>query len=167
MTIHGEHPFVPEEPDRDPLRRFRGRLTAAATIWTAAAGRPAGLTVSSMFVVEPSYVVGLVAEDSDLLERLEESRRFTVQVLDWAQRDEADEVAGVRPAPGGVFRTRSWVDSDWGPVLEGVHSWLGCALLDVRAVGWGRVVTGEVQHATVGPLDDPLVWHRGAYRRLG
>lgn len=168
MSIHGEHPFLPAESDRDPVRRVRGRLTGAVTIWTAVAGgRPAGLTVSSWFVAEPAYAVAVLAADSELLERVEESRRCAVQVLDWAQRDVADEVAGLRPAPGGVFRTRTWRETEWGPVLDGVTTWAGCTLVDTRPLGWGRLVTAEVVHAEAGELPDPLLWHRGAYRHLG
>lgn len=168
VSIHGEHPFLPAEDDRAPVRRLRGRLAGGVTVWTAlAGGRPAGLTVSSCFVVEPAQIVGVVTEDSDLLERLEESGRFTVQVLDWAQRDVADEVAGLRPAPGGVFRTRRWRDTEWGPVLEGVTTWAGCTVIDTRGLGWRRLVTAEIAYAEAGDLPDPLVWHRGDYRHLG
>lgn len=168
MAIHGEHPFLPAEGDRDPIRRLRGRLTGGVTVWTAsAAGRPAGLTVSSCFVVEPVHLVGVLTEDSDLLDRAEESGRFTVQVLDWAHRDAADEVAGLRPAPGGVFRTRAWRETEWGPVLDGVTTWAGCLLVDARPLGWHRLVTGEIAYAEAGELADPLLWHRGGYRHLG
>ena len=33
MTIHTEHPFLDPEPD--PVRRLRGRLGGAVTLWTA------------------------------------------------------------------------------------------------------------------------------------
>ncbi len=164
MTISGDHPFLPGESDRDPLRRFRGRLTGATTLWTAPG--PVGLTVASVLVAEPAYVVGVVGEDSDLLEGLLDAGRFTVQLLGWEHRDVADEVAGLRPAPGGVFRTRPWRDTDWGPVLDGVTSWAGCTVHDERPLGWGRLVTGEAAHVEVGDLGDPLVWHRGAYRHV-
>jgi hypothetical protein len=28
VTIHSDHPFMPPESDRSPIRRLRGRLTA-------------------------------------------------------------------------------------------------------------------------------------------
>ena len=43
MTIHTEHPF--QDPDVDPVRRLRGRLGGAVTLWTsggASADRDAG-----------------------------------------------------------------------------------------------------------------------------
>ena len=33
MTIHDTHPFA--DPHPDPVRRFRGRLGGAVTLWTA------------------------------------------------------------------------------------------------------------------------------------
>ena len=33
MTIHSEHPFL--DPDADPVRRLRGRLGGAVTLWTS------------------------------------------------------------------------------------------------------------------------------------
>jgi hypothetical protein len=44
MTIHASNPFA---ADPDPVRRFRGRLGGAVSLWTAGDGPGrAGLTVS-------------------------------------------------------------------------------------------------------------------------
>ena len=41
VTIHSEHPFLEPESDRDPVRRLRGRLGGAVTLWTVGRrGRP-------------------------------------------------------------------------------------------------------------------------------
>ena len=32
VTIHSEHPFADPEPERDPVRRLRGRLGGAVTL---------------------------------------------------------------------------------------------------------------------------------------
>ena len=37
MTIHTSHPFADPEPD--PLRRLRGRVGGAVSLWTAGRGR--------------------------------------------------------------------------------------------------------------------------------
>src|SRR5690606_17297985 len=69
VTIHSEHPFVPPDDERDPLRRLRGRLPAPVTVWAAGEGRSRrGLTVSSLIVAagDPARVLGLVDEESDL-----------------------------------------------------------------------------------------------------
>ncbi len=69
MTIHGDHPFLPPEEERSPVRRFRGRLPSPVTLWTSVHnGERAGLTVSSMLVAngEPGYVLGVLDPESDL-----------------------------------------------------------------------------------------------------
>ena len=78
MTIHPEHPFL--EPERDPVRRSRGRLGGAVTLLDLGAGEGpldrAGLTVTSVLVAngEPARLLALLDPDSDLAERLEDDR---------------------------------------------------------------------------------------------
>ena len=64
--IHATDPFATPEHERSPVRRFRGRLAAAVTLWTAPG--PAGLTVSSTLVAdgEPGRLLGLLDDESDL-----------------------------------------------------------------------------------------------------
>jgi hypothetical protein len=71
VTIHSDHPFLPPEGERDPLRRFRGRMIAPVSVWTAYAGeRRVGWTVSSMLVVDGPQptLLGLLDPDADLTE---------------------------------------------------------------------------------------------------
>ncbi len=175
--IHRTHPFLSPEAERDPARRLRGRLLAPVTVWTAQSGaRRAGLTVSSLLVAEgqPSLVLGLVGEESELLEALQESGRFAIFVLGWEDRTVADEFAGVRPSPGGPFRGHAWKETAWGPVLASATTWAGCRVTDLRPAGYARLVEGELEHvgfSTVAmdpadEVDSALVWRRGRYRRL-
>jgi len=112
MTIHSGHPFA--EADPDPVRRFRGRLGAAVTLWTAGdAADRAGLTVTSLMVTggEPGRVLALLDPDADLTLRLEETGCAVVAVLGWQHRQLADAFAGTAPAPGGAFRTGDFEDT--------------------------------------------------------
>jgi flavin reductase (DIM6/NTAB) family NADH-FMN oxidoreductase RutF len=167
MTVHREHPF--QGPDRDPVRRLRGRLGGAVSLWTTGvdAGR-VGLTVSSFMVAngDPAHVLGLVDPDSDLAEAVGRTGTAVVGLLQWAHRDLADAFAGVAPAPGGAFRTGRWTQTSWGPVLDGVSGWLGVRFsAPPREVGWSLLLDGAVEHVEVADVDEPLVHRRGRYQR--
>jgi flavin reductase (DIM6/NTAB) family NADH-FMN oxidoreductase RutF len=163
MTIHSDHPF--RDPDPDPVRRLRGRLGGAVSLWTAPG--PAGLTVSSFLVAagEPSYVVGLVDPDSDLAEALATEGRSVVQLLQWRHRHLAEAFGGVAPAPGGLFAQASFEETPWGPRLADAGTWAGVRVTDARDVGWSREVTCEVERLEVDEEDDPLEHRRGRYLR--
>jgi flavin reductase (DIM6/NTAB) family NADH-FMN oxidoreductase RutF len=165
VTIHSEHPF--RDPDPDPVRRLRGRLTGTVTLWTSQDGpRPAGLTVSSLMVAagEPAYLLALLDPDADLAEALDSSGAAVVHLLQWRHRDLAEVFAGLAPAPGGGFAGTELAATRWGPRLAGASSWAGVALRDRRTVGWSVLVTCEVQHVELGEEDEPLVHRRGRYQ---
>ncbi|GAA5137100.1 hypothetical protein GCM10023339_76940 [Alloalcanivorax gelatiniphagus] len=166
MTIHTGHPFP--TPD-DPVRRLRGRLGGAVSLWTAGAdGERAGLTVTSWLVAggEPARVVALLDPDADLTDVLLETGRGVVQLLSWADRDLADVFAGTAPAPGGPWRTAQWDATPHGPRLERAATW---ALVSVESdvlVGWSRQVTCTLDEVVVGEDAEPLLHRRGRWVRL-
>ena len=166
MTIHSDHPFLEPESERDPVRRLRGRLGGAVTLWTTGAGAGrTGLTVSSVMVGggEPGRVLALLDPDSDLAEALVGSGRAVVHLLGWEHRDLADAFAGVTPAPGGPFRMASWTDGDHGPVLAGAPAWALVTVEDTREVGWSSLVTCTVDEVVLADDGPPLVHRRGRY----
>ena len=169
MTIHSDHPFVPPENQRDPLRRLRGRLPAPVTVWTSGAGAGrSGLTISSVLVADgdPGGVVGLVDEDSDF--GVDEPEAWVVNVLGTEHRFLADAFAGTAPAPGGPFTLGTWTDSEWGPVLAGTAGWIGVrrTVAEPRHVGWGLLVEGTIEHVEIGDAD-AMLHLRGRYRDTG
>jgi flavin reductase (DIM6/NTAB) family NADH-FMN oxidoreductase RutF len=170
VSIHGDHPFLPPEGQRDPLRRLRGRLPAAVSVWTTADGdRRAGWTLSSFLLADgaPAELLGLLDEESDLAELLATSGTVAVSLLGWQHRFLADAFAGVAPAPGGPFRLAGWTDTPWGPVLDGAVGWLGARLrapLGEHA-GWGLLVRAEVEQVVLDDADAALLTSvRGRYR---
>ncbi len=172
MTIHSDHPFVPAEGDRDPLRRFRGRMVAPVSVW-AAGTRPGavGWTVSSFLIADgrPAELLGLLDDESDLAGRLESGATLTVSLLSGEHRGLADAFAGLAPAPGGVFRLGTWVDTEWGPVLADAPAWLGARIEAAPAyAGWALLVRAVIERVEIGPQADPadgLLTHlRGRYR---
>jgi flavin reductase (DIM6/NTAB) family NADH-FMN oxidoreductase RutF len=179
VTIHGDHPFLPPAADRDPLRRWRGRMPAPVSVWTTTAqGRSAGWTISSFVLAEgrPSEVAGLVDEEADFADHLAQSGRFAVSLLAGTHRHLADVFAGQAPAPGGVFTVGRWRETEWGLVLEDAVGWLGATLataepnrtLTERA-GWALLVRGTVDRIELAEPDERgvLCSFRGRYLALG
>ncbi|WP_375422763.1 flavin reductase [uncultured Friedmanniella sp.] len=174
MTIHPEHPFTAAAGDRDPVRRWRGRMPAPVSIWTThAEPRPVGWTVSSFLLAdgEPAEVVGLVDEDADLADALAASGHFAVSLLGWSHRALADVFAALAPAPGGMFTVGSWADTAWGPVLADGAGWLGVRVPEQQPehAGWALLVRGVVEHVEVGELPGTgvLSSFRGRYGTSG
>jgi flavin reductase (DIM6/NTAB) family NADH-FMN oxidoreductase RutF len=168
VTIHDTHPFLEPESERDPARRFRGRLGGSVTLWTSGSeeGR-AGLTVSSLMVAggEPWRILALLDPDSELAETLRETGRAVVHLLGWKHRDLADAFAGVAPAPGGAFRLAEFEAGDWGPRLVDSPGWAAVSLESERAAGWSSLVTCVIDDVHLGADTAPLVHRRGHYLR--
>lgn len=169
MTIHTTHPFADPEPDE--VRRFRGRLGGAVTLWTA--GSPeerAGLTVTSLMLAhgEQPQILALLDPDSDLRSVLRESGRAVVSLLTWEDRGLAEVFAGTAPAPGGVFRAAVFEDTVFGPRLATATTYTELELASETEVGWSTMVACRLVRAVVGPEDEPMLGHRrGRFFRLG
>jgi flavin reductase (DIM6/NTAB) family NADH-FMN oxidoreductase RutF len=159
-------PFATPESQRSPIRRLRGRLPAAVTLWTAPG--PAGLTVSSTVVAdgEPGRLLGLIDDESDLWAAARTAGRFAVAPLRPAHRQLADRFAGLLPAPGGLFKGYDWRETPYGPVPADVGTWVGCRLDDARAYGWALLVEATIETVELADDGPPLLHHRGRYREL-
>jgi len=165
VTIHAGDPFATPEDQRSPVRRLRGRLPAAVTLWTAPG--PAGLTVSSTLVVDgsPGRLLGVLDEESELWAAAEAAGVFAVTLLGPDDQQLADRFAGLLPAPGGPFREYEWRSTEFGPVLAGRGTWAGCRLDAARPLGWGLLVEATIERVEIG-ADPPLLHYRGRYRQL-
>ena len=167
--IHNEDPFKAEEGRREPGRRFRGRLVAPVTIWTSGSeGELAGLTVASTLVAEgdPSSVLGLINDLTDLYDRIVETERFVVHVAQRDHRILADRFAGLWPSPGGLFGGLDLEQSDWGPVVNDIPTRAFCRLIDAQDVGYQRLLRGRIERIDLHDIQDPLAHFRGGYRGL-
>jgi flavin reductase (DIM6/NTAB) family NADH-FMN oxidoreductase RutF len=161
MTIHSTHPFADAEPD--PVRRFRGRLGGAVTLWTTGSGADrSGLTITSLMVAngESASILALVDPDSDFLDGVRETGRCVVQGLSWSERALAEMFAGTAPAPGGAFAHADFEQTEWGPRLTSATSWAFAAPVDERDVGWSVLLTCRVEEAGVGDELAPALGHR-------
>lgn len=165
--IHAGDPFATPEQDKSAVRRLRGRLASAVTLWTAPG--PAGLTVSSMLVAdgEPGRVFALIDEESDLWDAVEKAGVFAVTALTPADQQLADRFAGLMPAPGGLFAAGGWAETEYGPVPETAGTWAGCRLVGRRPAGWALLVEATVETVHIDAPLTPLIHFRGRYRTLG
>jgi 3-hydroxy-9,10-secoandrosta-1,3,5(10)-triene-9,17-dione monooxygenase reductase component len=166
-VIHDDHPFADAEVDRDPVRRFRGRLSSPVTIVTAGPpGARAGLTVSSLMVADgdPSRLWFICGLGNDLWDAIKESGAFVVHVLEEADRELSDRFAGVRPSPGGPFAGLAVEDGPHGPVLTDLETRVQCSLVGFEVHDSYALIEGEVEDVTLHDLSAPLQWFRGRYR---
>ena len=165
-AIHASDPFAAPEQEKSAVRRLRGRLASAVTLWTTPG--PAGLTVSSMMVAdgEPGRVLGLVDEESDFYDAVHRSGVFAVSPLGIGDQQLADRFAGLMPSPGGLFAIGSWTATEYGPVPESAGTWAGCRLTDDRPVGWSQLVEATIQVVRTDAAPVPLLHFRGRYQRL-
>ena len=115
--IHSSDPFATPEQDKSAVRRLRGRLAAPVTLWTTPG--PAGLTVSSMLVADGDpgpACSGLIDEESDFWDAVSADRRLRGHPAGDQDQQLADRFAGLMPAPGGLFATGEWTETEYGPV---------------------------------------------------
>jgi len=167
--IHGDNPFVDDPDSRDPVRRFRGRLSAPVTIITSGDERDrAGLTVSSLIVVEgsPGEVRAVVGPSTDLWDMIAHTGRFVIHICSSRHRALAEVFAGLRPSPGGVFAGLAVTPTEWGPVLDDLGDRAYCSYRMREEVGYSGLVTGSVERVEAAELTEPLAYFRGSYRTL-
>jgi len=169
-VIHSENPFADDPDSRDPVRRFRGRLSAPVTIFTSGDhAHRTGLTVSSLLVVEgeSGLVEAVIGPTTDLWEAVAETGRFVVHVCDERHRHLAEVFAGLRPSPGGIFAGLPVGESEWGPIIDDLGDRAYCSFESRREVGYSGLVTGRIDWVEAGDLTNPLAYFRGNYRSLG
>lgn len=169
MTIHTDHPFVPDPDERDQTRRFRGRLIAPVTIVTAGNDeKRTGLTVSSLMVIEgaPPHIVIVVGPTSDLWDLADETGHLVVHICRQSDRGRSDVFAGLRPSPGGVFANSATELTSWGPVLTDIADRAYCTVTERREIGYSGLVTARIDEIELSGITDPLVYFRGRYQSL-
>jgi flavin reductase (DIM6/NTAB) family NADH-FMN oxidoreductase RutF len=167
--IHEEHPFVVPPEQRDPVRQFWGRLGAPVAIVTSGEeGHGVGLTVSSMMVAEgtPPFLYFLVGGTTELFYAMDTTGKFVVHVCESSHRARAEAFAGQRPAPGGPFTGLPVRHTPWGPVIEDMGSRVFCSVADMDEDSYSIIVEATIDELELSDVEDPLLYFRGAYRRL-
>ncbi|MDF2739413.1 MAG: flavin reductase domain protein fmn-binding protein [Actinomycetia bacterium] len=170
IRVGSQPPFAVPPERRDRARRWRGRLVAPVTVWTAGQlPGGAGLTVSSVLVAEgqPARLLGLIDPTSAFFAAAQESGAFVVHVLAAGDRALAERFSEVRPPIRGMFERLQVAASPWGPVLGGSRPRAACRLAGSATVGHGELVEGVIEQLELPDLEDPLAYLHGSYRSVG
>ncbi|MFC7343365.1 3-hydroxy-9,10-secoandrosta-1,3,5(10)-triene-9,17-dione monooxygenase reductase subunit [Saccharopolyspora griseoalba] len=153
-----------QDIDSRTFRRTLGHFCTGVTVVTGTDGqRPVGFACQSFAALslDPPLVLFCPGRWSRTWPLIERSGVFGVNVLTAAQRD----VSSVFGRSGeDKFAGLSWRRGPAGaPILDGVLTWLECAVESVHDGGDHDVVIGRV-HA-LGPTAEapPLLFHQGAY----
>ncbi|MDT4905706.1 MAG: 3-hydroxy-9,10-secoandrosta,3,5(10)-triene-9,17-dione monooxygenase reductase component [Pseudonocardiales bacterium] len=150
--------------DAAAFRKALGHFCTGVTVVAAVAdGEPIGFACQSFAALslDPPLVLFCPGKQSRTWPLIEASGHFCVNVLAHDQRDVSmvfgragsDKFAAVgwSPAPSGA------------PALDGVLSWIDCAVESVIDGGDHHIVIGRVTTLSA-PLDGrPLLFYRGAY----
>ncbi|MFI1074028.1 flavin reductase family protein [Streptomyces puniciscabiei] len=165
------------EDERAPVdpaefRRVLGSFASGVTVITAPAAdgerEPAGFACQSFasLSLEPPLVCFMVGRTSATWPRIARAGVFCVNVLG-AGQDElcrafavsgADKFAGVAydPAP-----------ASGSPRLTGAAAWIDCTVHAVHPGGDHLIVVGRVDALGTEGQDEPLLFHRGRFARIG
>jgi flavin reductase (DIM6/NTAB) family NADH-FMN oxidoreductase RutF len=108
----------------------------------------------------------LLGPTTDLLDVIRRTDRFLIHVCTTAHRPVADVFAGLRPSPGGLFHGLDAEQTSHGPRLPGFTTVAFCTYLTGREESYSTLVAARIDSVEAGVVDDPLLYYRGAYRRL-
>lgn len=119
------------------------------------------VTAVSSVSADPPLVLACVGNDAAALYMIEETRRFTLNLLSADDRRAASNFAQRLPPEPGRF------PDDGDPVLRGALVSLVCRLWETYPGGDHRIVVGQVERIVLGDADpDPLLYYRREYRTL-
>lgn len=161
---------VTDGPDPDRFRRALGHFATGVTVVTAmdpgpdeGSETPVGFACQAFAALslDPPLVLFCPSKTSSTWPAIQRAGRFCINVLSASQR----HVSQTFGTPGADrFGSVRWHLAPSGaPVLDGVLTWIDCAIDNVYEAGDHHVVIGHVT-ALDSPGDDrPLLFYRGSY----
>jgi flavin reductase (DIM6/NTAB) family NADH-FMN oxidoreductase RutF len=151
--------------DEQQFRQVMSGVCApVAVVTTVNDGTPYGATVSSLasLSLTPPLVSMAFDRSSMMLARVQEARRFGVNVLGHAQADLA--MAFARRSRADRFAGADWFLDEGLPRLAGGPGWMACDLHRAIEAGDHVLLFGLVRSASTRPGVAPLVY---AHRTFG
>ena len=149
-------------PDTRAFRAALGRFaTGVAFVTAAPGGEPAGMVVNSLASVslEPRLVSFCPSRSSLTWSRMRRTGRFGVNVLGaWHE----PFARAATPAGADRFAGLDWEPGRSGvPLLRDALASLECEIVAEHPAGDHWIVVGHVDHVSVSPVRDPLVFFAG------
>jgi 3-hydroxy-9,10-secoandrosta-1,3,5(10)-triene-9,17-dione monooxygenase reductase component len=148
---------------RDTIGHF---ATGVCVVTALGPDGPAGLTTNAVtsLSLEPQLLLVCFDNASRTLPVVRAAGRFAVNVLRVGQEELAATFASKR-MPAAKFAAVTHTVAHGVPVLDGALAWLACDLQALHPGGDHTIGVGAVRAMGEEP-GEPLVFHRGAYRRL-
>ena len=149
----------------DSFRRMLGHHAGGVTIITVPG--PAGFTATSFTSVSlhPPLVAFLIAREAGCLPAVETAGTFIANILADDQED-LSRLFATRGANRFADRGAWRLGPGGAPLLNGVHAWVAATIETCLRAGDHVGVLGRVIDLGEGGGAEPLLYHRGRYRRL-
>jgi len=153
------------------FRRVAGAFTTGVTVITVerAPGLVHGMTANSFTSVslDPLLILVCVSHEARLLSFLKTQRRFGVNILREDQQALSEFFAKIEQTPEEHARLGiryRWTASGI-PLLDNTLARLACNVVAEHPAGDHTIFIGEVE-SMESHDGEPLLFHRGQYRRL-
>ena len=162
-----DQPAATEGVARRAYRDVLGTFPTGVTVVTARdASGPAGLTTNAFtsLSLDPPLILVCFDNASRTLPVVRAARRFAVNVLRTGQEELARVFASKR-VQAEKFDAACHSEQGGVPVLDDALAWLVCDLEELLPRGDHTIGVGAVTELA-SYEGEPLVFHRGGYRRL-
>ncbi|MEH7107076.1 flavin reductase family protein [Bacillus sp. JJ1764] len=148
-------------------RQFRNAMgkfaTGVTVITTQVDGEPFGMTANAFMSVslDPKLVVISVGHNAKMLQRIQQSNRFAVNILSADQQEFSALFAGQKNIDGMIeFTTLAGL-----PILKDTIATIACNVVNVHEAGDHTLFIGEVTDIRLDE-GEPLLFFQGHYHAL-
>ena len=148
-------------------RQFRNAMgkfaTGVTVVATEVAGNVHGMTANAFMSVSlnPKLVVISIAEKAQMLEKIKQSKKFSVNILAAGQQELSMIFAGqLKNQQDVAFERLEGI-----PVLPGAVAQITCEVSAEHVEGDHTLFIGRVTSINLGD-SDPLIYFSGKYRSL-
>jgi flavin reductase (DIM6/NTAB) family NADH-FMN oxidoreductase RutF len=156
--------MISSDKFRQVMSNFATGITVVTTLDKA--GRPYGLTVNSFTSVSLDPVLVLVCLDNKVsgLESFKNCKQFGVSILSEHQED----LSRIFAKKDSERSPAIYFDGKLGmPLLKNALAVMECETVAMHQAGDHIIFVGRVESAEVFAPEQPLLYFRGKYTRLG